>query len=137
MAETVGLVLAVLPVLISAVEHYEDCWRPLLRYSKFTLKFEHFQRRFKVQKTIFRNECRLLLESVLEDSIASRMLGDSAHRNWKSEAIEERIVRGLESSKEGCVEIITQVQEQLEVIDEICRGFEEATQSHLVILLFC
>ena len=128
MAEVAGFVLAVLPLLISAVEHYEDCWRPLVRYCMFTSKVDHFQQRLKTQKTIFRNECRILLESVLEHDVASRMLEDKTHVNWNSQAIEKQLLEQLASSKEACLTIIAQVTEQLKVVEEESMGFDKVIE---------
>ena len=128
MVEVAGIVLAVLPLLVSAVEHYEDCWKPLVRYGRYASKVDLFQRKFKVQKTIFRNECQLLLESVLEDGIARHMLEDRSHRNWKDKAVEEKVAEVLDLSRDGCIEVIKEIEEQLRVIEKTSRGFEEVVQ---------
>ena len=136
MAEAAGFVLAVLPLLIAAAEHYEDCLRPFVRYCKFTSKASNFQERFKVQNTIFHNQCRILLESVLEQDVAIRMLKDKTHVNWNSQVIETQLLKQLASSKEACLIIIKQVREQLEVVGEVSRGFDEVIkQSGQVCLL--
>ncbi|KAL9118832.1 MAG: hypothetical protein Q9187_004613 [Circinaria calcarea] len=128
MAEAVGLVLAVLPLLISAAEHYEDCLKPFMRYYKFTSKVSNFQERFKVQNTIFHNQCRILLASILEQDVAIRMLEDKTHVNWSSQMIEAKLLKQLASSKEACLIIIKQVTKQLQSIEKESRGLNEAME---------
>ena len=123
-----GFVLAVLPILISAAEHYEDCWRPLVRYCKFTSTLDHFQRKLKIQKTIFRNECRILLELVLEHDVAARMLNDKTHANWNSQIIDKQLLEQLASSEDACLDVIAQIREQLRMVEKENRGFDEVIQ---------
>ena len=96
-----------------------------MRYCNFTSKVDQFQQKLKTQKTIFRNECRILLESVLECDVASRMLEDKTYVNWNSQIIEKQLLEQLASSKEACLTIITQVTEQLKVVEKESRGFDE------------
>ncbi len=51
--EVVGVVFGVLPILISAAEHYEDVFRPFKRYKKFAPELEEYQKKLGIQKAIF------------------------------------------------------------------------------------
>ena len=124
MVEVAGIVLGVLPLLISAVEHYEDCWRPFVRYRKFHSKFDAFQQRLKTQKVVFYNESRILLETVLERDIANTMLEDSSHINWSKQDVEEQLGIQLDSSRDACIGIITQISEQLKIVEDDRKGLE-------------
>ena len=48
-------VLGVLPLVISAAEHYSECHQAFVRYRKFAAEIDRFQQHLKVQKTVFRN----------------------------------------------------------------------------------
>ena len=124
MAEVVGIVLGVLPLLISAVEHYEDCWRLFVRYRKFDSKLDAFQQKLKTQKVVFHNELRILLETIFERDIANRMLEDSLHVNWSRVDIEEQLSLQLDSSRDACISIVTQIGEQLKIVEDDSKGFE-------------
>jgi hypothetical protein len=51
--EAVGLVLGILPLIISAAEHYEDAFKPFKRYKKFAPELQLYQQQLGTQKTIF------------------------------------------------------------------------------------
>ncbi|MCJ1426288.1 hypothetical protein MMC29_004191 [Sticta canariensis] len=116
--------LAVLPLVISAIEHYKDCFRPLIRYRKFTSELDRFQQRLKIQKAIFRNQCRILLENAVHQDVASQMLEEHSHFLWCDAQTEELLVKQLGSSREACVAVIELIDERLRGIEKESRGFE-------------
>ena len=132
MAGAVGIVLGVLPLLISAAEHYEDCWRPFVRYRKFHPKLDAFQQKLKAQKVVFHNETRILLETIVERDIASGMLDDSSHVNWTSRNIEAQLSIQLDSSRDACINIIKQISEQLKIVEGDSKGFKSIVNHETV-----
>jgi hypothetical protein len=128
MAEVIGFTLAVLPLLISAAEHYEDILQPFVRYHNFSSKVDRFQQHLRIRRTIFRNECRILLESVVEHDIALRMLEDRDHPQWLDQSVDNRLLKQLDSSKDACITIITQIEEQLRNVDKDSQDFEAAVR---------
>jgi hypothetical protein len=80
--EAAGFVLGVLPLMISAAEHYEDVFRPFNRYRKFAPELELYQQQLGTQKTIFRNECHLLLATLTNRQTAKEMLREGKHPSW-------------------------------------------------------
>ena len=83
-----GLALAVLPLMISAADHYERCLRPFVRYRNFTKEADFFCWSFSVQKQIFKNQCLILLEEIIEHDAASIVLSGAGQPsltdgNWK------------------------------------------------------
>ena len=136
MAEAIGLVLGVLPLLISACEHYKDCLQPFVRYRHFATKLDRFQQRLKIQRTVFRNECRILLESIVEHEVAVRMLDDRHHESWHDLGLEKKLVQLLDSSKDACVTIISEIEEHLMEVEKDSADFETAvTDSEPVSIL--
>ncbi|MCJ1436556.1 hypothetical protein MMC27_005935 [Xylographa pallens] len=130
MAEAVGLVLAVLPLLISACEHYEDCLQPFVRYRHFATKLDRFQQKLKIQRTVFRNECRILLESIVEHEIAVRMLDDKNHESWHDQGLDSKLVQQLDSSKDTCVIIIGEIEDHLKEVEKDSADFETAVTAN-------
>ena len=109
MAEVVGIALGILPLLISAVEHYEHCLRPVKYFCDFTSQAKQFRKRFDTQRTIFRNQCCLLLQDVVEQEAAQSMLLDQKHPFWSDDEIIAQLGKQLESSHDSCVAIIEDV----------------------------
>ena len=108
-----GLALAVLPLIISAAEHYDDCLRPFLRYKRIVKEADCFRQLLKIQKTIFRNHCKKLLQELADQDVASRLLNGAGHPLCSNKHIEERLVHLLGDSREGCVTIMQMIEEQL------------------------
>ena len=119
----ISTVLAVLPLMISAAEHYEACFRPILRYRRFDSEVDGFQQRLEVQKNIFRNQCRLLLESVTEHDAAASMLDRRLHPSWSDPKLDEELITMLGSSKEACCKIIEAIDRKLRDIEKESREF--------------
>ena len=123
--EAASFVLAVLPLLISAAEHYDDCIRPVLRYRKIAAEVKLFQRQLKIQKTIFKNQCQNLLESVVEHDAARRMLGVGAEDpSWKDAILEKLLSERLGASREACITSVELIQERLQSIEAESRSLQ-------------
>ena len=118
----VSTVLAVLPLIISAAEHYEDCFRPFVRYRRFDKEVDCFQRQLKIQKAIFRNQCRLLLENVTEQDAAANMLDGRLHPSWSDPKLDKELAALLGSSKEACCIIIEAIDGKLRDIEKESRA---------------
>jgi hypothetical protein len=58
---TTGLVLGIIPLLISTVEHYESVTLPFSTYCRHIKEGERCATSLAVQRTIFSNEAQLLL----------------------------------------------------------------------------
>ena len=127
--EALGIVLAILPLLVSAAEHYDDCLRPFIRYRRFASKVDRFQQKLSIQRTVFRNECRILLESVVEHDVANRMVDDNTHPQWNDKELEQQLGRHLDTSRDACVSIIQEIQECLQDVEKDSGDFERAVQS--------
>ena len=124
MAEAAGFTLAVLPLLISAVENYEVVFRPLVTYCRYAKEAERFTNRLKAQKTVFRNECHLLLSSVCDQpQEVDAMLNVSEHPLHSDMDIDTRILKLLDSSYDTCMSTLKLINDTLEEIGEETKGF--------------
>ena len=126
--EAVGVVLAVLPLIISAAENYGRCFRPIERYFHFSSRVDRFRQRFEIQKTIFRNQCRILLEDIIEHDVAVDMLNDRLHRNWKDTSIEQQLQLQLHSSKDACLSILEDIDRILKDLGALSQNLGEAVE---------
>ena len=96
------VVLGTLPLLIAAAEHWDDCLRPFKRYRRFATEVHRFQQHLKIQKTIFRNQCRILLDNATQDDSAGQMLGEPSHPSWSDPDIERQLAAYLAESRDAC-----------------------------------
>ena len=112
-----GLALGILPLLISAAEHYDDCLRPFIRYKNFAKEADRFRHLLGIQKTIFRNQCRLLLEEIIEHDVASSMFsrpsGANHHPSWSDIDLEEQLSQLLGDSRDACITTVEMIEERL------------------------
>ncbi|CZR50708.1 uncharacterized protein PAC_00582 [Phialocephala subalpina] len=115
--EALGVVLVVLPLIVSALEHYEDVFVPSQRYKDYVPKLGKFQR-FLVQKTMFRLQCQLLLYSLTDEDTARGMLEEGHHHNWFSNDLEARFSGQLGDSTNACMAAIKEIRIQLSSIEE-------------------
>ncbi|KAH0538686.1 hypothetical protein FGG08_004761 [Glutinoglossum americanum] len=134
-AETVaGLALALLPLVVSALENYEITFEPFVRYRKFAPELERFEKRLKAQKTIFRNECRLLLSSLTDLHEVDQMLEQrSLHPSWRDEDMNKRLLGHLGYSADACVSMMDLIEEILGRLNKESQGFQAVlSQTDLV-----
>jgi hypothetical protein len=117
------MVLGVLPLLISAAEHYDDVFRPFKRYRKYAPELKLYQQQLETQKTIFRNECHLLLASLTGSQTARGMLKESKHPSWLDSELDARFARQLGDSGSACKTIIDLMRTKLEEIEEETEKF--------------
>jgi hypothetical protein len=124
--EAVGLVLAVLPLLVATVEHYDDVLRPFKRYKNFNSEIKRFKNELSSEQVIFHAESLLLLASITSYDVAAKMLEDRDHPSWKDFELEAKLAKFLGSSCEACKNIVGLIDEDLSKIREESRFFDAA-----------
>lgn len=115
--EAAGLALAILPLIVSAAEHYEDCFHPFLQYKNFAREADFFRKLFGVQKVIFKNQCGILLQELVDHDAALAVLNGAHHLSHVSDELERRLDELLGESKEPCVSIIETIHDKLSDIE--------------------
>ena len=121
--EAAGVLLGVLPLLVSAIEHYDDVLRPLQRFKDYAPELSRFQRRILAQKTIFRSQCQLLLVPITDHETANDMLDGPKHQEWSSKHLKAKLEQQLGYSAKACAETIKDIEDQLSIIQEKAEGF--------------
>jgi hypothetical protein len=126
-AETViGLVLGVLPLLVSTAEHYDNVFRPFRRYKRFSKELKKFQQEFLGHRTVFHNECLLLLSTFTGVDTASEMLREHDHPLRKDLDLNKKLSDQLGASRDACRATIGLIMEELDGIHRESRRFELA-----------
>jgi hypothetical protein len=82
--EIAGLVLAAIPLLISAIEHYNDGLDPLKAFIQWKGKLAQVLRDLWHQHTFYYMTLRLLLEGITTDEELDQMMTDPRCDLWKS-----------------------------------------------------
>jgi hypothetical protein len=126
-ATITGLVLGVLPLLISAAENYEITFQPFVTYRRHIREVERFTARLNTQRSIFHNECQLLLCEV--DQNLNDILGDPNHISRRDEQLSGRIQQLLGSSCAMCISTLNLINDTLNEITAETKGFEDLLNS--------
>lgn len=126
--EAVGLALAIIPLMVSARQRYEDCFRPFLKYERFTKEADVFRKLFSVQKTIFRNQCAFLLQELIEHDAALAILNGTRHLSEFDDDLEQRLNELLGVSKEACAAIMNAIHDKLLDMEGESQQLETAIQ---------
>lgn len=110
-ATIAGLALGALPLLICAVENYELTFQPFVTYRRHIKEIQGFRARLNTQRTIFHNDCQLLMQAV--DQNLTDILRDVNHPSRQDEQIPERLEELLGASYDTCVSTLDLINDTL------------------------
>ena len=118
--EVAALALAVFPLVVSTLEHYEDGFQVMKDWIRFRAEFTAFANALAVQKILFRQMIEDLLSSfVASDIDMARMLQDPNDVLWKDELMEDMLRRRLSGQHEyEC--FTSEVQEIYRLLERLC-----------------
>lgn len=131
--EVVGTVLAVLPLIVTAIEHYEKIGDLILTYRRYSKEVRKFNTELAVQRVIFQNECVLLLSEVVDDERALRdMFKEPTHGLRKclrdddnlDRKLGQRVNERVHDSYKQIAALLELTQQSLEQIYEETKNYE-------------
>ena len=122
--EAAGFALAILPLLISSVEHYEDVTSCFARYRQFAPEVNRYQLRLKALRVIFRNEAELLLCNVIDPGAAELMLKNASQGTTIDPVIASNFALQLGRCAEACLATVEQLKQKLEEVGYEAQGLE-------------
>ena len=128
--EAAGLALAILPLIISSIENYENVSACFARFRHFAPEFNRFQLRLKAQKVIFDNECRLLLSNVVERETAEALFSDPLRSTHIDPNLASDFALQLGRCGEARYSTVEQIKQKLEEIGLEGQRFESAINHH-------
>ena len=126
--EALGIALGVLPLIVSVIEHY-DFFAPFICHCAFTRELQNFRRTLDARKLLFRNECRLLLEALVEEELIEDMFRNgSRHPSWKEKELNERLRTYLGEAYGPCIGMITAIEDCLDQMRQKTQGLGKVLQ---------
>ncbi|KAJ9615801.1 hypothetical protein H2200_001878 [Cladophialophora chaetospira] len=114
------LTLAILPLVISALDHYTTVHRAVSRYQKFSQHVDEFAAQLRIQCGIFQTSVQLVLATEVGDEQAVHMLGDENDVAWNDSELDsqlsERFSPVTVAAVKDCLSLIQQkIQKLLEM----------------------
>ena len=115
----VGFVLAVLPLVISAIEHYNEGLKPLKDFVKWKTTIRNLIVGLRTQKALFRNTLEQLLGGLVTDQTElSVLLDDPAGSGWKSPKLETDLKQRLRHSFDVYIENVVTMDSLVCTLEE-------------------
>lgn len=119
--EVVGVVLAVLPMIISALERYGDC---LEEYSRYESTVRNLQIRLRLEQEIFQDTIkRLLLNQLSQLEVENLFPEESGHldaavpaASWASADVQKKLKTGLGSKHGAFLDDMKVMRETVEAL---------------------
>ncbi|KAF2738523.1 hypothetical protein EJ04DRAFT_585903 [Polyplosphaeria fusca] len=96
--EIAGIALAVLPLIINALEDYEEGLDPIKSFMRWEKELPKCIRKLRNQHVHFEQNMRLLLEPITTDYELAEMLSDPNGQYWKDGEMSEKLRERLQES---------------------------------------
>lgn len=119
--ETAGLVLATLPLFISAFEHYNDGLEPIKAFWDIDRQLPIQIRRLRNQHVHFEQTLRILLAQIVEADEVEEMIAAPNSGIWKTVEMLERLESRLQ---ESCNAYQDTVDHMEEIMKRIAKDFK-------------
>jgi hypothetical protein len=114
--EVAGLVFGVIPIVVEILKQYSTAKHKFITFSRHAEVANDIHLRFQVTAATFNNDCRLLLQTVINHpSDVSDMIRDPKHRGWHEQGtdIEKRLQSLMQQDYDLCKDIITRLRDIL------------------------
>jgi hypothetical protein len=89
--EVAGAVLGVIPLIISALEHYQDGVRVIQRWRKYDRELQSLIRNIETERVRLQNVCEKLLDGLVPPSQIDAMVENPGGDLWMNESIQKKI----------------------------------------------
>ncbi|KAI1120639.1 hypothetical protein F5Y10DRAFT_257955 [Nemania abortiva] len=114
--EAVGLVLGVIPLIISALEHYQDGKGAISTWRRHARVVQSLVRNLKTERGKLYNTCETLLGGIVPPAKLEPMLNEPLGPLWQDEHTKERIERRLDHMYNAFQET---VRDMLAIMEEL------------------
>jgi hypothetical protein len=117
----------IIPIVISAAEHYDNVLRAVKQGRKFAPELQSLQSELETYNCIFKNECVLLLGLVTDLRTAPFILQEKDHPLRKNATLESKLSDKLGATKETYLKTIGLVQSQIALLENQVSGIFKAS----------
>lgn len=131
-----SLALGVIPLIASVVKSYRVIYAKLMMFRHYSSHVQRIQKKFKVQRRIFENECHLLFRFALDDSTIAAMKLDPSHPNWSDQDLDDKFRSHFDQNYESLLEIVREVREAAEDMEREL-GYFAVLEEQQKKVLFC
>lgn len=117
--EIAGVALAVLPLLVSAAKHYDSALSPFARYRGFAKEAKTYSKELGIQRAIFRNVSRHLLEdtAVIDHDRVDAVLSSSSSDEWPIQELDDQLSTQLGESRQAIIDAVELIEERLNDVE--------------------
>ncbi|EXF84066.1 hypothetical protein CFIO01_11620 [Colletotrichum fioriniae PJ7] len=109
MAEIAGLVLGAVPLVISALEHYEDIIEPAKAFFHWKGQLSQMVRKLYMEHTLFEMNLELLLRRTVTNDDLLEMVANPQHELWKSKELVADLKRDLGKAYNPSMDTVTEM----------------------------
>jgi hypothetical protein len=96
--EIVGVIMAVIPLVISALEHYEEGVSTIEKFFRYKREIRSIIESLSTENVMFKNSCEQLLSDFLSPFELADMLHDPRGETWKQPHIAAQLRTRLDRS---------------------------------------
>ena len=96
--EAAGIVLAVIPLLVSACDEYAKGFRTMKKWLNYNRELKQLARTLDAERVIFRNTCENLLEGLVLPEELETLLNDPGGHGWSDRGLNTRLENRLQGS---------------------------------------
>jgi hypothetical protein len=108
--EIAGLMLGAIPLVIAALEHYEDLITPAKNFVNFQGELGRAIQELWNQYTFFEQSMEVLLRPVTTDQELSEMIDNTNSKLWQDPAIEQDLQRNLGKAYPSYMRTVNDIQ---------------------------
>ncbi|KAK4204394.1 hypothetical protein QBC40DRAFT_97816 [Triangularia verruculosa] len=110
MAEVLGIVLGVIPLVISALEHYQDVVDPAVAFFQWRQQLPKVIRELYMAHTSYEQNLRLLLHhKAVDEEHLSEMIENPSSEHWKDSHLVSALQDKLGTAFEPCMSTINEI----------------------------
>ena len=117
--EVTGVVLAVLPLVISALEHYSDGAKPLRDFFRYKIVIRQLIIDLGTQQLLLRNTCEKLLDGVVESQITlAGLLDTPGGPGWNDNELAAKLKKRLAGAYNIYMESVKDMESTLNLLKD-------------------
>lgn len=114
--EAVGLVLGVIPLVISALEHYAEGVETIHKWWRYKRELSSLKRILDAEFVRYLNTCEELLSGIVPDATLAALLDFPGGPGWQDLEIERKLRARLRMSFASFLNTVNDMNEVMEIL---------------------